>query len=63
METFVVRIWTPGDGEPALRPLRGFVTEASSGRTESFLDETELIGLVQGALPRAEPNEEEAGDA
>jgi hypothetical protein len=49
METFVVRIWIPGDGEADRGPdvLRGFVEHARSGSGASFSSGDDLLAALE----------------
>jgi hypothetical protein len=59
METFVIRIWTPGGEEAALAAngdLHGLVEHVGSGKRVSFERADQLLGLlregVDGAVRR-----------
>lgn len=47
METFVVRLWVPGEsGYPADPALRGVVSHVASGCSEPFAGADELLAFV-----------------
>lgn len=49
MQTFVVRLWTPGF-EPSERPperLRGVVEDLGSGRSATFRHDDELLAFLR----------------
>ncbi len=52
METFVVRVWVPGTGEPPERDpaLRGILDDIGSRRQAQFESAEQLIALVSAAL-------------
>jgi hypothetical protein len=49
MDTFVIRVWIPGDREEAdaYRQLRGFIEHVGSGSAAVFKDPDELIALIR----------------
>ena len=52
METFVVRIWIPGDVDAGRAPdvLRGFVQHARNGGGASFSNGDELLASLDALL-------------
>jgi hypothetical protein len=65
METFVVRLWVPGEGmpedsgAPTVRPgdgaqdradLRGVVEHAASAASATFVGAEELVGFITGVV-------------
>ena len=52
METFVVRIWVPGDADAGRAPdvLRGFVQHARNGGGASFSSGDELLASLDFLL-------------
>jgi len=66
METFIVRVWTPGDGE---RPegMRGTAVHLGTGEEITFSDPRRLIAFLGEKVgsdggPAAAPASVESGD-
>lgn len=62
MQTFVVRLWTPG-ADPAEAPperLRGVVEDLGSGRSATFTHDGELVAFLR---ERREEREQVGGGA
>jgi hypothetical protein len=58
METFVVRVWVPGEPERVAEPeLRGFVSHSATGRTQRFTGSEELLGFL--SRERLHPSDRE----
>lgn len=62
METFVVRLWVPGDSSAAEAPstLCGVVEHVSSGGRAPFVGVEELIAFLEGRLDGSR-NEDDRG--
>jgi hypothetical protein len=51
VESFIVRIWVPGDGEDALdRSIHGQVVRLASGATRNFRDPEGLVAFIREEL-------------
>jgi hypothetical protein len=68
METFVIRIWTPGGEEDAAvleGELHGLVEHVGGGKPIVFRKTEEMLSLIRGHLERtptlARPSSEEIG--
>jgi hypothetical protein len=48
METFIVRVWVPPTSDGA-RVLRGVAEHLGSGRTTTFVDESQLLAFLNEA--------------
>ncbi|GAA1654924.1 hypothetical protein [Fodinicola feengrottensis] len=48
MQTFVVRVWVPGDDadRPVPAEVHGVVEHVRSGRITTFCDDEELLGFI-----------------
>lgn len=61
MESFIVRVWVPGEGDgQADGRLRGKLVRLASGETHTFRDPDELVALLGLELqhPRVLPEPE-----
>jgi hypothetical protein len=52
VETFVIRIWTPAQGEEGAKPLalRGLAEHVGSGTRSAFREPAELLSFLEKAL-------------
>ena len=53
VETFIVRLWVPADGNVPPPSLHGTISHVESGRDGAFGDAAELLRFLQGGAPRA----------
>jgi hypothetical protein len=53
VETFIVRVWVPGDGEAPPPNLHGTISHVESGRDGAFGDAAELLRFLKGGATRA----------
>jgi hypothetical protein len=52
MQTFIVRVWMPADGQvPPESRLHGKVSHVESGRTSSFSGSDELLACLTAHQP------------
>ena len=59
MQTFIVRVWTPADGQPMTHGgLHGKVSHVETGQVSSFAGSDELLAFLAAA--RASEAEAEA---
>jgi len=56
MESFIVRVWRPEEGDgPTDGRLRGQLIRLSTGTTSAFRDSYELMALIHGDLEEGSP--------
>ncbi|HEX9824895.1 MAG TPA: hypothetical protein VGB51_10970 [Actinomycetota bacterium] len=57
MESFIVRVWVPGDDEHEVTPgLRGQVQHLATGSTRTFRNPQELLASILEALEARVPS-------
>jgi hypothetical protein len=47
--TFVVRVWTPGEGADVEPELRGVVADVRTGEEQVFTGDAELLDVIRRA--------------
>ncbi len=64
METFVVRVWVPAEGEETEEParMRGSVNHVGSGSSDPFRGIDELLALLRSGIASPARRQEEGGD-
>lgn len=50
METYIVRVWVPADGQQPPPSLHGTISHVESGRDGAFGDAAELLRFLQGGV-------------
>jgi len=48
VETFIVRVWVPADGQTPPPSLHGTISHVESGRDGAFGDAAELLRFLKG---------------
>jgi hypothetical protein len=63
MQTFVVRVWVPGDDadRPVPAEVHGVVEHVRSGRITTFCDDGELLGFIHDCI-RLDPRPPELAE-
>ena len=53
VETYIVRVWVPADGQTPPPSLHGTISHVESGRDGAFGDAAELLRFLQGGASNA----------
>jgi len=63
VETYIVRVWVPADGQAPPVSLHGTISHVESGRDGAFGDAAELLRFLQGDASSAGDREALSGSS